>query len=532
MENKESAFTPFKYRAFTLFWLAALISNTGTWMNSVAASWLMADLQTSPLMVALVQSSTTLLFFFLVLPAGALADIIDRRKLIVTVNALMMSAAAIFAYLVWKQDISPQGLLVFTFLLGAGAAFTAPAWQSLVPGTVPKAHLSQAVALGSININLSRAIGPAIAGVLVTKYGLPTPFAVNALSFIAIIVAALFWQQGGSTNTSTIPKEKVWWAIRAGIRYSLFSKPLQATMMHAFGFMFFANAFWGLIPVIAKENLRGDAAFFGSLMAAIGAGGVLAGLCLPTFKRWVKVNILVVIGSLGTAAMTAYFAVASSQWQAIAAGFVFGVSWVLVLSSVNISAQQSLPDWVRARGLAIFLMVFFGGISLGSAFWGWVANLYSVSFAMNCAAAGAVIFLLLTCRLKLQQGGEMDLTPSLHWPVPMAAQTVGFDQGPVMVTICYQVNQDDKQAFLKAIYRLKAVRMRNGVYRWGVFENTETPGQYLEYFMEDNWAGHLRHHERLPNADKVLQDQVLVFHQGREPPKVTHYIAADFSVKF
>jgi hypothetical protein len=177
-------------------------------------------------------------------------------------------------------------------------------------------------------------------------------------------------------------------------------------------------------------------------------------------------------------------------------------------------------------------MVFFGGISLGSAFWGWVANLYSVSYAMYGAAVGAVIFLLLTCRIKLQQGGEMDLTPSLHWPVPVAAQTVGFEQGPVMVTICYQVNQDDKQAFLKAIYRLKAVRMRNGVYRWGVFENTETPGQYLEYFMEDNWAQHLRHHERVPNADKVLLDQVLIFHQGHEPPKVTHYIAADLPVKF
>jgi MFS family permease len=532
MENKESALAPFKYRAFTIFWLAALISNTGTWMNSVASSWLMADLQTSPLMVALVQSATTLPFFILALPAGALADIIDRRKLIMTANALMMSTAAIFAYLVWKQDISPQGILILTFLLGAGAALTAPAWQSLIPGTVPKAHLSQAVALGSININLSRAIGPAIAGVLVTTYGLPTPFAVNALSFIAIILATLSRKPEQLHSTSSIPNEKIWWAIRAGIRYSLFSKPLQATMMHAFGFMFFANAFWGLIPVIAKSNLHGDAAFFGNLMAAIGAGGVLAGLCLPTVKRWFKVNTVVAIGSFGTATVTAYFAVVSLQWQAIAAGFVFGVSWVLVLSSINISAQQSLPDWVRARGLAVFLIVFFGGISLGSAFWGWVANLYSVSYAMYGAAVGAVIFLLLTCRLKLQQGGEMDLTPSLHWPVPVAAETVGFEQGPVMVTICYQVNQDDKQAFLKAIYRLKAVRMRNGVYRWGVFENTETPGQYLEYFMEDNWAQHLRHHERLPNADKVLIDQVLVFHQGQQPPKVTHYIAADLPVKF
>ena len=528
MENKESALTPFKYSAFRIFWLAALISNTGTWMNSVGASWLMADLQTSPLMVALVQSATTLPFFLLALPSGALADIIDRRKLIIATNVMMMATAAVFSYLAWKQEITPNGLLGFTFLLGVGAAFTAPAWQSLVPGTVPKAQLSQAIALGSININLSRAIGPAIAGVLVTKYGLTSPFAANALSFIAIIIAMLLYQQEQAINQSMLPKEKVGRAIRAGIRYSLFSKPLQATMLHAFGFMFFANAFWGLIPMIAKQNLLGDAAFFGYLMTAIGVGGVLAGLCLPTFKRRFKANALVVMGSFGTAVVTAFFAMVTVQWQALLAGIAFGICWVLVLSSVNISAQQSLPDWVRARGLSVYLMIFFLGISLGSAFWGWVAKFYSINIAMNGAALGAVLFTALTCRLRLQQGGEMDFTPSLHWPVPMPIRTVDFDQGPVMVTVCYQINQHDKRTFMQAIHKLRAMRMRHGVYRWGVFENTESPGQYLEYFMEDNWAEHLRHHERLPKEDKILQDQVLVFHQGEQSPKVTHYIAADF----
>jgi MFS family permease len=529
--NKDSALAPFEHRTFAIFWLAALISNIGTWMNSVGASWLMTDLRTSPLLVALVQTSTTLPFFLLALPAGALADIIDRRKLLMIINVFMMLAAAVFAFIVWKNEASPLIVLSFTFLLGAGAAFMAPAWQAMIPSTVPQTNLSQAVALGSININLSRAIGPALAGILTAKYGLTSPFAANALSFIAVIVATFFWRQERSYSASNIPPEKVWRAIRAGIRYALFSKPLQATMLHAFGFMFFANAFWGLIPLIAKHHLHGDAAFFGSLMAAIGVGGVLAGLYLPVFKRWFKVNTLVMIGSLGTAMVTGYFAVAASPWRAIAAGIVFGICWVLVLSSVNISAQQSLPDWVRARGLAVFLMVFFGGISLGSAFWGWIANLYSVSYAMYGAALGAILFMLLTCKIKLQQGGEMDLTPSLHWPVPVVAEAVDFDQGPVMVTISYQVNQQDKQAFLKAIYQLKSVRLRNGVYRWGIFENTEKPGQFIEYFMEDTWAGHLRHHDRVPKQDKILQDRVLAFHEGDKPPIVTHYVSADRPAK-
>ncbi len=356
-------------------------------------------------------------------------------------------------------------------------------------------------------------------------------YSFNAISFIAIIVAILFWRQERTSTNSTIPPEKIWRAMRAGVRYALFSRPLQATMLHAFGFMFFANAFWGLIPIIAKQNLHGDAAFFGSLMTAIGVGGVLTGFSLPAFKRVFKVNTLVAIGSLGIAVMTAFFAVATSQWQALLAGILFGISWVLVLSSVNISAQQALPNWVRARGLSVYLMIFFGGISLGSAFWGWLASHYSIVIAMNSAALGAVLFALLTCKIKLQQGGEMDLTPSMHWPVPLAAQSVEFDQGPVMVTIAYQINPQDQVDFLHAIHRLRAVRMRNGVYRWGVFENTEIPGQYLEYFMEDSWAEHLRHHERLPKQDKILQDQALIFHQGEEPPKVTHYIAADRPLK-
>jgi MFS family permease len=195
MPNKESALDPFKHPAFTIFWLAALISNIGTWMNSLAASWLMADLRTSPFMVALVQTSTTLPVFLLALPAGALADIIDRRKLLIIINVFMMLAAALFAFTVWKNEASPLVVLGFTFLLGAGGAFMAPAWAALIPDTVPKENLSQAVALGSININLSRAIGPAITGILVTQYGLTAPFAANAVSFITVIVAAFFWRQ-------------------------------------------------------------------------------------------------------------------------------------------------------------------------------------------------------------------------------------------------------------------------------------------------------------------------------------------------
>lgn len=522
-----SALAPFHSRLFLALWIATLISNTGTWINSVGASWLLTELKVSPFMISLVQTATTLPFFILALPSGAVADIVDRRKLVLVVNLIMMITAALFAYLVWANDASAVHVLGLTFLLGSGAAMMAPAWQALIPSTVSKGDLPQAVSLGSININLSRAVGPAIAGVLVSVYGLASPFIANAISFIAVILVMLCWKRQTSAAFSQLPPEKIWRAVRAGIRYAHYSKPLKTTMLHAFGFMFFANAFWGLIPVISKNQLHGDAAFFGYLMGGIGLGGVLAGVYLPALKRRFKPNILVATGTAITALITVFFAVNTSQWQAIGSGVLFGGGWVLVLSTLNISAQQALPDWVRARGLAIYLMIFFGGMSVGSAYWGWIATRYSVAIALYGAAVGALIFALFTSRAHLQQGDTLDLAPSLHWPIPIEAEPIAFHRGPVLITIQYQIKSEDKKAFLQAIHRMKIVRLRHGVYQWGVFEDAEHSGQFLETFMEDSWAEHLRHHERLPRQDKLIQDQIMSYHAGGAPPKVIHFVAAD-----
>jgi MFS family permease len=522
-----SAFQPFRSKLFLMLWTATLISNIGTWINSVGASWLLASLDVSPLIISLTQTATTLPFFLLVLPAGALADILDRRKVVLIVNIFMMSIAILFAYIVWAHKESAYLVLGLTFMLGTGAAIMAPAWQALIPSTVSKADLPQAVALGSININLSRAIGPALAGLLVSYYGLASPFIANAISFVAVIIVMVFWNQQQSSITSKLPPEKIWWAIRAGIRYAGNSKHLKATMLHIFGFMFFANAFWGLVPLISKNQLHGNAAFFGYLMGTIGIGGVMAGLTLPTLKVRFKVNSLVATGTAITALITGFYAINSSQWQALLAGILFGFGWVLVLSSLNVSAQQSLPDWVRARGLAVYLMVFFGGISAGSAFWGWFATQFSIAIALQTAGLGAVLFAFISLRTHLQQGATLDLAPSMHWPIPIEAEPIAYHRGPVIITVRYQVNSEDEAAFLRAIYRLKTVRMQYGVYRWGIFEDVEKPGQYLEIFWEDSWAEHMRHHDRFSKQYKLIQDEVQSYHKGNTSPQTTHFISAD-----
>lgn len=522
----ESALAPFRHRTFTVLWLAALISNIGTWMHSVGAGWLMASLSPTPLVVALVQTATTLPVFLFALPAGALADIFNRRSLLLLTNGFMFAAASAFAALVWMEQVTAELLLLFTFLLGTGSAFMAPAWQSAIPQMIPKEDLPQAVALGGISINLSRAIGPALAGMLIVTYGMALPFAANAISFIIIIAALLWWKYPTPAVNHMLPPERVVSAMKAGMRYAWHSQPLKHTMWHVMGFMFFANAAWGLLPIISKNQFSADAAFFGLLMGAIGIGAILGALCLPQLKTRLNANQLVALGTVITALIIGYFAVGSDPTLAIIAGFIFGIGWILVLATINVSAQQALPDWVRARGLAVFLMVFFGSMSLGAAFWGWLAGETSIMHALFAASTGAIVFTGLAYRFKLQQGQYLDFTPSLHWPEPVVRENVTHDAGPVIIQIKYNVAENDREDFLHAIYRLKAARQRDGAYHWGVYEDAAQSGCFIEHFAEESWAAHLRHHERVTHADKALQDTVLAFHQGRNAPEVRHYIAA------
>lgn len=524
-QSKESAFSPFKHRTFTVMWVAALISNIGTWMHSVGAAWLMTDLSPSPLMVALVQTATTLPVFLFALPAGALADIFNRRTMLLLTNITMLITAALFAVFFFFEVVNAPILLLFTFLLGAGAAFMAPAWQAIIPSMVPKDDLPQAVALGGISINISRAIGPALAGILISLYGFSSPFIANTLSFFIIVLALVWWKHQVRGKQDNLPPERVWPAMKAGLKYARYSQPLRATMWHILGFMFFANAFWGLLPIIAKDQLKGDATFFGLLMGAIGFGAVSGALLLPKLKVKLNANHLVALGTLGVAVITGYFAIATNPIVALIISLLFGVSWILVLASVNVSAQQALPEWVRARGLAVFMMVFYGSMSIGAAFWGWLAGVTSVKVAMLSAASGGLIFIIFSFRSILQQGKDLDLSPSNHWPEPVVHEAVSNDLGPVIIQITYIIEEKDRQAFINAVHEMRAIRKRNGAYHWGVFEDTEHKNQFVEHFMEESWAAHLRHHGRVTKDDRPVQASVLAFHQGSEAPRIQHLLA-------
>ncbi|MEL6979583.1 MAG: MFS transporter [Pseudomonadota bacterium] len=514
---------PFKHQAFTLLWVATVASNIGTWMHDVGAAWLMTELAPSPVMVSAVQAATTLPIFLFALLAGAVADIVDRRKLLIWVNLGMGVAALAMAALVHLGMMTPTLLLLFTFLFGTGAAFMAPAWQAIVPKLVPKAELQSAIALNSMGINISRAIGPALAGVLIVSVGLAAPFLVNAVSVIGIILALLWWRPSAQA-ASGLPPERVGGAIQAGLRYAWNSPALKQTLARAAAFFLFASAFWAMLPLIARETLQGGPTLFGVLMAAVGAGAVGGAMLLPKLKRALGPNRTVAAGTVGTALVMGVMALSTSQTVAVVACALAGFSWIAVLSSLNVSAQTALPDWVRARGLSVFLTVFFGAMSLGSLAWGQVAAFSSLQTALLMAAAGALIAIPLTWRARLQLGASLDLAPSMHWPEPILAGSAAPD-GPVMVQIAYEVTEENRPAFSALMSELAASRRRGGGYRWSLMRDAAAPTRFVETWWEASWLDHQRQHARVSREDAALQARIRDLLSAPGAPEVRHFVS-------
>jgi MFS family permease len=520
-----SSWSPFRHATFSVLWTATVIANIGSWMSSAASGWLMTSLSPEPLIVSMVQVATTLPMFLFALPSGALADIVDKRKFLIAVEIAVTIISAIFAAIVWLGLATPGNLLLFTFLIGVGSALTAPAWQSIVPQLVPKQDLHPAIAANSVGINLSRAVGPALAGTMVARLGIGAPFWINAISNLGII-AALLWWKPPQTGNRHLPAERFGNAIRAGFRHARNNLHLRATLIRGTGFFLFASAYWALLPLVARGQIAGGPSLYGFLLGAIGGGAVVGAFALPWLKAKLGPDRLVAAGSIGTTIAMVLFGVARDPWTGIVASVFAGVSWIAVLASLNVSAQVALPEWVRGRGLAMFVTTFFGALSLGSAIWGQLAAMLGLPAAHFLAAAGTLLAIPLTWRWKLQTAAGIDLTPSMHWPVPIVTHEVAEDRGPVLVTIEYRILSRDRAAFLVALEKLGRQRRRDGAYAWGVFEDAAVEGRMVETFLVESWLEHLRQHERVTNADRILQDVVHRFHTTGIP-MVTHLIAAE-----
>jgi len=490
----------------------------------------MASLAPSPVMVSLVQAATTLPVFLLALPAGALADIVDRRRLLLVVQSAMAAIALTLGVAVARGQVTAGLLLAFTFALGACAALLAPAWQSIVPRLVSREEIASAVALNSVGINVSRAIGPALGGVVIAGLGIAWPFLINAASFLAVIAAVAWWRPAAVAKRP-LAAERFGSAIRAGLRYARSSPPLRATLARAAVFFVFISAYWALLPLIVRQQLGGDARLYGALVTCIGVGAVTGALLLPRIRARLGPDRLVALGTIGSAVTLLTFALGRDVVAAAAASLIAGASWIAVLSSLNVSAQMSLPDWVRARGLSVYNAVFFGSMAAGSVLWGQVADRFGIAAALVAASIGAVVGIVVVRRFHLQSGGMLDLSPSAHWPQPLIVTPIEVDRGPVMVTVEYRVDPARAAEFLSALDELARERRRDGAYAWSVFQDASQPDRFVECFFEESWLEHLRHHERVTAADRDIQARVRGFHLGSAPPLVTHLLAADAAAR-
>jgi predicted MFS family arabinose efflux permease len=416
-------------------------------------------------------------------------------------------------------------LLFSIFLVTSFSALEAPAWQAIVPQLVPRRVLGSANAANSVGVNISRAVGPALAGVIIAGLGIAAPFWLDAFSNLGVI-GVLIWWRAQRAQRQMLPAERFTSAMRTGFRYARNNRHLRSTLARSMGFFLFASAYWALLPLVVHTQIAAGPELYGALLASIGSGAVVGAFVLPSLKAKLGANALVTLGEVGTALALVLFGLAREPITAICASIVAGATWIAVIANLNVSAQVALPDWVRGRGLAIYSTVFFGSMTFGSVLWGAIANRAGLPLTYFLAAAGAILAMPLTWRCRLLTASRIDLRPSMHWPEPIISVPVEYDAGPVMVTVEYKIAPNDREAFLLAIQQMSRERRRDGAYAWGVFQDTADDGRYIETFLVESWIEHLRQHKRVTNADRVLQEAVFKF-QLRGTPKVTHLVAAE-----
>jgi predicted MFS family arabinose efflux permease len=519
----QGSFSPLRQITFSVIWIATILGNTGSFMRDVASSWLVTELGGGPAAVAMIQAAGTLPIFLLAIPAGVLSDILDRRKFLVVVQLCLAMLSGTLMLLSHGGLLTIPILIGVTFLGGICAALVGPTWQSIVPELVPPADLKNAVGLNSLGINIARSIGPAAGGVLLASIGAAFTYSADVASDLLVMAALLWWHRAARADNA-LP-EQFLGAFRAGIRYTRASRELHRVLVRAGIFFLFVSCVWALLPLIARNVLHGGASFYGVLLGAVGVGAIGGAIVLPRVRQHLTPDHLLLAASVIAAVAMAVLAIAPPQAVALIALLALGSAWITALTTLNGVAQGILPNWVRGRGLAVYLTVFNGAMAIGSLGWGALAQAIGVTQTLWVGAAAVVVAALATYALTLPTT-ELDLTSSSQWPEPLLADPIPNDRGPVLIQVEYTIRRDDLKAFVAALVRLSDERRRDGAYAWGVTQDTAAPERIVEWFMVESWAEHLRQHHRLSHAGADIQREATRFHQG-DTPRVTHLLAID-----
>jgi MFS family permease len=524
-DSRPSAWSPLHNSVFLALWIATIVSNIGTWMQDVGESWLMTSLTTSPILVALVETAGSLPVVLVALPAGALADIVDRRRLLLVMEIWMAVAAGAMGILALLGHMTPGRLLSLTFFLGVGTAISSPVWQAITPELVSPSDLPNAITLNAAGINISRAIGPALGGLIIAASGPWAVFLLNAASFVGTMVVIYRWSP--VPRKSKLPPEDIIGAMRAGTRYLRHSPELQTVLIRSGVFIICASALWALLAQQARRHLGLGSFGYGVLLGCIGFGALAGAWSLPKVRERLSTNQLVAAGSVVFGLTTISLAYLHSFILLAIALAIGGVAWIEVVASLNVSAQTVTPSWVRARVMAVYLLIFFGGLAVGSAIWGYVATRTGVSGALLLAALGLFSGPFVMGRFRLTGNTNLSLTPSLHWPEPVMMIDAAASEGPAITVVEYRINPTTAEEFLRAMKEMKRIRLRDGAIRWNLSRDTADQQRYVETFVSESWADHLRQHERVTAEDRAVEERAQAFHLGPEPPKTTHLVGEE-----
>lgn len=521
-----AALAPLRHPAFRMLWLANLASNIGLFVQNTAAGWLMTSLDPSPMMVSLVQAASMLPVFLLALPAGALADIMDRRVFLIAAQLWMAAMAMLLCLLSGFDALGAWGLVALTFALGAGLAMTFPAWAATTPELVPRQDLISAIALNGIGFNITRAIGPAIGGLTIAWFGMGAAFALNAACILVMVAALFAWKR--PATASRMPREHFLSAVRAGTRFVAATPAMHAAIVRAVVFFLFGSAVWGLLPLLVRDTLGLGPQAFGLLLGCMGVGAVGAGFLLPALRGRLDRSGMVLWASLIGALAMAILALLH-HWSAAAIGMLlYGVSWISAASTLQASAQMAAPAWVRARAIGIYQMSFFGALAAGSALSGWIASQVGVTWSMLLFAMGAAIGAVLARGWRLE--GDAPAAPppvELVTPAPAAAELHDLlhdETNRVLEVVRYHVAPADRAAFLAVMAECRRVRLRGGAATWRLYEDIARPDRWVELWAIESWAEHLREIGRLTDEDRVTLARAAAFNSDPEGPEAVRYV--------
>ncbi|MCA1386378.1 MULTISPECIES: MFS transporter [unclassified Bradyrhizobium] len=523
--SSDGIIVPLRFRTYRRVWLASLLANFGILMQGVGAAWAMTQMTSSADQVALVQTALLLPIMLIAMPAGAIADMHDRRIVALVALWIELCGAIALTIVEWSGFTTPTLLLVLCFVMGSGMALRGPAWQSSVSEQVPPATLPAAVALNGISYNIARSFGPAIGGIVVATAGAVAAFALNACFYLPLLVALFLWKR--VAEPSRLPREQLSRAIVSGVRYITNSPSIKIVLTRTFLTGMMGGSISALMPLIARDLLHGGAQTYGVILGAFGLGAVVGAVFIGEVRKRMSGEAAVRACALSMGSAIAAVALSDNSIITAAALLLAGAVWTTTMTLFNIAVQLSAPRWVAGRSLAAYQAAISGGIAIGSWVWGRLTDGAGVEVALLASSALMLLSPLLGLWLRMPPitASEQD-TESLA--DPEVRLTLTARSGPLVVEIAYRVSQENARAFHNVMQNVQLLRQRNGAYGWSIARDIADPELWIERYHCPTWLDYLRQRNRSTQSERALDRRASAFHVGPDPVRVRRLLERPF----